>query len=76
MVSYNIFYRFNKTRFTILDPNDFISNSLMKFSIVTPSYNQDEFIERTIESVISQKWDFEIEYIVMDGWSKDETDGM
>ena len=48
----------------------------MKFSIITPSYNQDEFIERTIESVISQKWDFEIEYIVMDWWSKDETVGI
>lgn len=45
----------------------------MKFSIVTPSYNQDEFIERTINSVISQKWDFDIEYIVMDGWSIDWT---
>ena len=46
---------------------------LMKFSIVTPSYNQDEFVERTIESVISQKWNFDIEYIIMDGWSKDNT---
>ena len=45
----------------------------MKFSIITPSYNQDEFIERTIESAISQKWDFDIEYIVMDGWSNDWT---
>jgi glycosyltransferase involved in cell wall biosynthesis len=45
----------------------------MKISIVTPSYNQDEFIERTILSVINQKWDFEIEYFVMDWWSKDWT---
>ena len=45
----------------------------MKFSIVTPSFNQYEFIERTIESVINQKWNFEIECIVMDGWSTDWT---
>lgn len=45
----------------------------MKISIVTPSYNQAEFIQRTIDSIISQKWDFEIEYIIMDGGSTDET---
>ena len=45
----------------------------MKISIITPSYNQAEFIERTIYSVISQKWDFEIEYIIMDGKSTDKS---
>ena len=45
----------------------------MKISIVTPSYNQAEFIERTILSVITQKWDFELECIIMDWWSTDET---
>ena len=45
----------------------------MKLSIVTPSYNQEEYIERTIESVINQKWNFDIEYIIMDWWSKDWT---
>ena len=45
----------------------------MKISIVTPSFNQGHFIGETIESVIAQKGDFEIEYIVMDGGSTDDT---
>ncbi len=31
------------------------------------------FIERTILSVISQEWDFDLEYIIMDWWSNDWT---
>ncbi|MBN3940369.1 MAG: glycosyltransferase family 2 protein [Nostoc sp.] len=44
---------------------------LPRFSIVTPSYNQAAFIGETIESVISQAGEFEIEYFVMDGGSSD-----
>ena len=42
-------------------------------SIVTPSYNQGQFIAETIESVIFQKGDFYIDYIIMDGGSSDNT---
>ncbi len=45
----------------------------MKFSIVTPVYNGEKYIAETIESVLSQKGDFEIEYIIMDGGSDDKT---
>ena len=44
----------------------------MKISIVTPSYNQGRFIERTLQSVSSQdgvEWD----HYVADGGSTDET---
>ncbi|MCP4130475.1 MAG: glycosyltransferase [bacterium] len=43
------------------------------FSIVTPSFNQGQFIEETIQSVLSQKGDFYIEYIVIDGGSDDNS---
>ena len=43
------------------------------FSIVTPSYNQGQFIDYTIQSILRQEGDFYIDYIVMDGNSTDET---
>lgn len=45
----------------------------MKFSIITPSFNQSNFIKKTIDSVINQKGNFEIEYFVIDGGSTDNT---
>lgn len=48
-------------------------NSPLVLSIVTPSYNQGRFIEETILSVISQKGDFYIDYVIMDGKSQDKS---
>ncbi len=45
----------------------------MKFSIITPSYNQGNFIARTLQSILAQKGDFDLELRVMDGGSSDGT---
>jgi glycosyltransferase involved in cell wall biosynthesis len=42
-------------------------------SIVTPSLNQGEFIEETIRSVLSQRGEFYIDYIINDGGSADDS---
>ncbi|MCB9251784.1 MAG: glycosyltransferase [Flavobacteriales bacterium] len=45
----------------------------MKISVITPVLNGEAHIEQTIRSVMDQKGDFELEYLIFDGGSDDRT---
>ncbi len=49
-----------------------VSSALPRLSVVIPSYNQGEFIERTIKSIVDQDYP-NLDLILMDGGSTDDT---
>jgi glycosyltransferase involved in cell wall biosynthesis len=46
---------------------------VVRISIVTPSFNQRKFLEKTMRSVLSQVGDFELDWNIIDGGSTDGT---
>jgi hypothetical protein len=70
-------YQYPRSRTVVFDalPDlDVAGRELPKLTVVTPSYNQGHFLGRTMDSVLETS--ARVDYIVMDGGSKDDSAGV
>ena len=48
-----------------------VEPAAMRISVITPSFNQCEFLRQTLASVLGQQGEFQLEHLVIDGQSTD-----
>ena len=46
---------------------------LPKISLVTPCFNSEKYIEQTLDSIIGQRGNINIDHVIVDGGSTDKT---
>jgi len=74
-IQYNSKHHLDGNSLQVTDPTNELRDQLEnypKISIVTPNYNQGKFLERCIDSILSQEYP-NLEYIIMDGESTDSS---
>jgi hypothetical protein len=57
----------------VVHPKSKHLNEVLRYCIVTPVLNGEQYLARTIDSVLSQKGGFFVDYVIKDGGSTDNT---